>query len=115
MEEVTTNYKLEEFTSELEEQIFYYQIVRMVGSAYVWVGQQAGAQGCVVTAITPRIPVPGHTAATSLVGGGSETAALGAAARLNAKLSIPLILALDVPEDPKVISHVESEIVARLS
>ena len=88
----------------------------MKGSVYIWVGTEAGEQGCLVKAVTARIPTPGGTGSVSaLLTGPAQEMNISCASRLEARLKYPILISLNIPEDQQVLEHVEKTVLEKLS
>ena len=109
-----SNFGLEEFSSDFDgDTTLFFHIVRMQSSAYVWVGTEAGNQGCLVGGSLPRIPVPGGSVSTVLLEGNSQDTALQSVQRLIKVLKFPIMLSLDIPDSQEMLLHVESTIIEK--
>ena len=105
---------LEEYTSSYKSCVIYYHILRLAGSAYVWVGTEAGEQGSVVAALTSR--VAGLSAPVStLIGGATQEPSAACASRLQLKLGFPLVLSLNIADDQQLLEHTEKFLLEKLS
>lgn len=109
-----SEFHLDEFRSEYESQVFFYQVLHMQGSVYIWVGTETGEQGCVVASVAARQGVPGVAPTSTLICGPSQDAAASCAGRLQAKVHYPILLSLNIPDDFKALEHVERNILEKL-
>ena len=85
----------------------------MSGSAYAWVGTEAGEQGSLVLAMSSRLQ--NSAPVSTLIGGSMQDMNASCASRLQAKLHFPLLLSLSIPEDMLVLDHVERTLLEKLS
>lgn len=112
IQEVPTNMRIQEFSSDNGDCTIYYHLLHMSGSVYAWVGTEQANMGSLVAAMATRIGPP---ALTTLLGPSSvgSHAWAQAAQRLHKRTGHQVLLSVNLPSD-ELLQHVEQRLLEEL-
>ena len=104
--------QLEEFSSQAGNSTIYYQLLRLTGSVYVWVGTDRGLMAGLVAAAKPRV---GSPVVSTLLGSSSanDQQTVEMTRRLQQRTDLFILLSLNLPSDD-LLAHVEERLVEKL-
>ncbi|CAM6129780.1 unnamed protein product [Calypogeia fissa] len=104
---------LTEFSDEIDEATFHFQILKLTDQLYIWVGCNSARLGHLYASFPSRFDK--MPSLTTLIGGGADSVGASMARRLSLKTGWSIILAANIPSNsPTIEAFAEKRLLQEL-